>query len=269
MILVETTLRNNPNECGLEDAGCTKGFRMLDRLLNRLLRPLIKMGIRSELRKIQHLAQSSTRDYVFERSVEYAYALDKLNEFECYNVLDVGSGSSPFPALLQSMGYRVAAIDSGGDYWSDGCWNPYFLLTWDDILHSSLPSAAYDGITCISVIEHIEDHNKAISEMVRLLRPGGYLIISFPYCHDEYCENVYGLPEADEMSSTFRYIAQAFDEDIINGWIKSNNLERMDECLFSGWTGKHWRCGERRRFARKVANREEANGICLCLRQRC
>ena len=38
----------------------------------------------------------------------------------------------------------------------------------------------YDLITACDVIEHIEDDKHAVAEMVRMLKPGGYLLITVP-----------------------------------------------------------------------------------------
>jgi len=46
----------------------------------------------------------------------------------------------------------------------------------------SLPlrEGKFDLVTCIDVLEHLSDDRKAIRELVRILRPGGVLIVSVP-----------------------------------------------------------------------------------------
>jgi SAM-dependent methyltransferase len=46
----------------------------------------------------------------------------------------------------------------------------------------SLPLRAdsFDVVTCIDVLEHLLDDRKAIRELVRILRPGGVLVVSVP-----------------------------------------------------------------------------------------
>lgn len=38
----------------------------------------------------------------------------------------------------------------------------------------------FDGVVCSEVLEHIPDHHRAASEAVRVLRPGGWLVVSVP-----------------------------------------------------------------------------------------
>ena len=45
----------------------------------------------------------------------------------------------------------------------------------------SIASNRYDAIFCNGVIEHIDDFHSAISEMTRVLCPGGILLINFPF----------------------------------------------------------------------------------------
>lgn len=40
----------------------------------------------------------------------------------------------------------------------------------------------FDYVICNHVLEHIEDENKAIAELVRVLKPDGRIILSFPVC---------------------------------------------------------------------------------------
>lgn len=44
-----------------------------------------------------------------------------------------------------------------------------------------LPDASYDTIRCNAVLEHVPDTDRVMSELNRLLRIGGYLIVSVPF----------------------------------------------------------------------------------------
>ena len=61
-----------------------------------------------------------------------------------------------------------------------------------DIEDTGLPDAAYDLIVCNHVLEHVDDA-KALSEFLRILKPGGVAIVSFPIC--EGWEKTYENPE--------------------------------------------------------------------------
>ena len=48
----------------------------------------------------------------------------------------------------------------------------------EDLTALSLEDASFDAVICIGVLMHIPDLEKALQELVRVLRPGGYLIIA-------------------------------------------------------------------------------------------
>ena len=58
-----------------------------------------------------------------------------------------------------------------------------------DIADTRLEDASYDLIICNHVLEHVPDYGQALTELKRILRPGGRLLISFPV--GESLESVY------------------------------------------------------------------------------
>lgn len=49
-----------------------------------------------------------------------------------------------------------------------------------DLTRSSLPEACVDGIVILNVLEHIEDDVAAIRNCLRMLKPGGVLVVEVP-----------------------------------------------------------------------------------------
>jgi len=49
------------------------------------------------------------------------------------------------------------------------------------LLEIDYPDASMDCVMTTQVLEHIEDHETAASELGRILKPGGYLIVSVPH----------------------------------------------------------------------------------------
>ncbi len=49
-----------------------------------------------------------------------------------------------------------------------------------DITAVPLPDASFDVVMAHHVLEHIDDHRRAIGEVFRLLKPGGFAILSVP-----------------------------------------------------------------------------------------
>lgn len=46
-----------------------------------------------------------------------------------------------------------------------------------------LPDSSIDAGICLGVLEHLEDDADAVREIVRVLRPGGLLVVSVPWTH--------------------------------------------------------------------------------------
>lgn len=49
-----------------------------------------------------------------------------------------------------------------------------------DVTDIDFPDESFDFIVCCHVLEHIEREERAVSEMRRVLKPGGCLLLSFP-----------------------------------------------------------------------------------------
>ncbi len=60
----------------------------------------------------------------------------------------------------------------------------------------------FDAITVMSVMEHGADENKFLSEMSRILKPGGYLIISTDYWSEGIKDS--GIPPDNKRYAKFR-----------------------------------------------------------------
>jgi ubiquinone/menaquinone biosynthesis C-methylase UbiE len=49
-----------------------------------------------------------------------------------------------------------------------------------DLRRCPLSDACIDGVTCLNVLEHIDDHGTALSEIHRILKPGGIVHVEVP-----------------------------------------------------------------------------------------
>lgn len=76
---------------------------------------------------------------------------------------------------LKAARQRLDLHDRLGEH-GGGAWN----LTTADVTRLPFPDACFDLVICSEVLEHIPDHECAISEIVRVLKPGKPLVISVP-----------------------------------------------------------------------------------------
>jgi SAM-dependent methyltransferase len=109
------------------------------------------------------------------------------------SLLDIGCGNKPYEKMFVG---RVSSYT--------GC----------DVVQSSeqrvdiicpataipVPDASFDTVLCTQVIEHVADHRALLTEVFRVLRPGGGLILSGPMYwhlheepHDFFRFTIYGL----------------------------------------------------------------------------
>lgn len=100
-------------------------------------------------------------------------------------LLDAGAGESQFKKFCSHLNYIAqdfGQYDGNGDVGLQmGSWDNSGLDIVSDITAIPLPDASVDAIMCTEVFEHIPDPIAAVKEFNRLLKPGGYLLITAPF----------------------------------------------------------------------------------------
>ena len=107
-------------------------------------------------------------------------------------VADVGGGRGALAPYLAACGASVDSFDL--DYLWDSAGNPGVegrFLRWAEghgvrprfasLFNLPVPDATYDVVTCISVVEHVPFKRAALREAMRVLKPGGRLILTFDF----------------------------------------------------------------------------------------
>ncbi len=118
-----------------------------------------------------------------------------INDYASGQVLDVGCGTMPFKDLIKKnsnvneyhtidIEKRVPMVDFVGD-----------AQNMDMIENNT-----YDTLLCIEVLDHVQNPYKVLNELKRIIKDGGYLILSVPHLsrlheepHDYYRFTKYGL----------------------------------------------------------------------------
>jgi SAM-dependent methyltransferase len=60
-------------------------------------------------------------------------------------------------------------------------------VIFDDMTRSALPSNSFDGAIAIEVLEHVEEDQNFVREVYRVLKPGGWFVMSTP--NGDYVRN--------------------------------------------------------------------------------
>jgi SAM-dependent methyltransferase len=139
-------------------------------------------------------------------------------------VLDAGSGSKLIiDQWLVKLGYKnVYACDAQGA--EKSIYRPLGIHFFQqDLLETNYEDAFFQSATCISVIEHNVDFDGFLKEMSRVLKPGGYLLVSTDYWSEPVdCSGIYPYGfEAGEMKiitpsdlTEFAAIAERYDLEL-------------------------------------------------------
>ncbi len=234
-----------------------------------LLKPIKRVAHAAGRWYVRRICRSEFEDQRFrrhnERPVEYRFALEVLGEHRPKTVLDVGTGTTAFPHLLRTCGFVVTAIDNVKDYWPAGMVNRHWTVLDVDITAPGRLGGPFDAITCISVLEHIREHETAVANMLRLLAPGGVLVLTCPYNDQQYHPDVYHHPEV-WSPATVPYICQSFSRRELDRWLDSGGeLIRME--LWKMWSGPVWRTGEPADWRRAASESEPHQLGCFAIRK--
>ena len=108
--------------------------------------------------------------------------LDLVRQYiplEDRRVLDVGCGVGTYVRRLRELSGEVAGIDISLDRLKTGAASAPNLLA---AVGEHLPFApsVFDMILLNEVIEHVEDDRRTLEECLRVLRPGGHIVIFAP-----------------------------------------------------------------------------------------
>lgn len=94
-------------------------------------------------------------------------------------VVDVGSAHQWFRAMLDP-GARYLALDMpvrGGQAYAD---RPELFARAESL---PLSDSTVDVVACFEVLEHVDNMERAVAEAARVLRSGGYYVISMPFMY--------------------------------------------------------------------------------------
>ena len=200
-----------------------------------------------------------------ERPVEFGFVFKHIGQLYPLHILDVGTGKTALPHLMRNCGAVVTAIDNIKDYWQTGMRNRHYHIIDDDICSPKIDKK-FDLITCISVLEHIEEYSKAIASMFKLLNDHGHLIITCPYAENSYVSNVYKL-ENSSYGQNAKFVTQSYSREQLNKWLDDNGGEIVDQEYWQYWSGDHWTVGNQIIPPNKVTSDEKHQLTCILIRK--
>lgn len=96
-------------------------------------------------------------------------------------LLDVGVGTGWNAALFTKEGFVVEGVEPAPEGVRFIKEKLPDMCVYEELFPSSrVPSAAYDAVCMLDALEHIEDDGAALRDVVRVLKPGGAVLITVP-----------------------------------------------------------------------------------------
>ncbi|MCE0504216.1 bifunctional 2-polyprenyl-6-hydroxyphenol methylase/3-demethylubiquinol 3-O-methyltransferase UbiG [Roseivivax sp. GX 12232] len=106
---------------------------------------------------------------------------DRFTDWQGQEVLDLGCAGGFMAEALARRGARVTGIDPAEEalaaaraHAAEGG----LTIRYDQGVGEALPygDASFDSVVCVDVLEHVQDLDKVLAEVARVLRPGGLFL---------------------------------------------------------------------------------------------
>ncbi|MBU1196115.1 MAG: class I SAM-dependent methyltransferase [Proteobacteria bacterium] len=157
-------------------------------------------------------------------------------------ILEGGCGQAQYVWALHSKGYEAYGVDYARET-VERIKNmiPEIKISYGDVRDLDFSDNFFDGYWSLGVIEHFYDGFEDIaSEMKRVIRPGGYLFLTFPcisgFREKKIKEGKYDIwQESPELTSNFYQFALS-SENVESEFIK-NGFELVAKKKNAGFKG--------------------------------
>lgn len=143
------------------------------------------------------------------RSREYPWALGAVSINPTDRILDAAGAHGPLQYLLAQRTPQgsVTNADLTPAYFDHVRRHPLghtVQLDCEDLTKMTYVSDHFDKIYCISVLEHIPEQTKALAELLRVLKPGGHLVLTCDVQVDWLVDDMFCEPRFMDLLTALR-----------------------------------------------------------------
>ncbi|MFH1744527.1 MAG: class I SAM-dependent methyltransferase [bacterium] len=134
-------------------------------------------------------------------------------------VLDIGCGTGLSTSLLGNKGYHAVGVDLSVLFLRNGGQRAGTLLASADAESLPFAAASFDAVVGFEFIEHVADVPAVLTELIRVLTPGGILLLHSP----NLCSPVFPVLDCVSLLRGGQgrpVFAETFDQAI--RWLKTN-----------------------------------------------
>lgn len=157
---------------------------------------------------------------VNERIVEIPFIFQSITKQKS-TILDIGCLESTVGLSLATLGHQVTGIDIRPMELT----HPNFTFIQEDICETTLKKNQFDYVLLLSTLEHIgldtiygkvtetSSDQKTLEQVYKLLKPGGKLLLTIPYCKTYWYDNFmrrYNQQTLKKRLKKFNIVTQHF-----------------------------------------------------------
>jgi 2-polyprenyl-3-methyl-5-hydroxy-6-metoxy-1,4-benzoquinol methylase len=114
----------------------------------------------------------------------------ELLEGAAGSLLDAGCGPGLLAAEVEARGWRYTGVDAAKAMLASGdtAARRGGQLAAADVQALPFATGSFDAVVCIGVLDHVVEQQACLAEFLRVVRPGGLVVASFPNSHSPYAQ---------------------------------------------------------------------------------
>jgi 2-polyprenyl-3-methyl-5-hydroxy-6-metoxy-1,4-benzoquinol methylase len=144
-------------------------------------------------------------------------------------LLDAGCGTGLFSQMAAGRGAQVTSLDVGPELLVEVSKKCRSERVVGDLLALPFEEGRFDVVVCTEVIEHTPEPGRAVTELARVLRPGGILVVTTPnrvWRLSVRLANTLRLRPYEGLENWVRW-------DELGRWLIENGLEVVEQRGFN------------------------------------